>query len=278
MLSLLQTFTIGLFTETILYGLYLVTVLHMLRWLLFIDEGWALREKVNMFMLLPALAIFTLTTLDIAVSLLFSLALYRQESALSELSKSILAIIELLTPIIADGVLVYRCWIVYAKTWNAVLLPIATWLACIACFFAVLGLATRPGPISTTAGIVATVHLACVMATNLYTTSAIVLRIWRVAEQSKSAKRHLNFTIWVIVESGLLYTTTSAVYLVLQAISVTSKNASLYFISAITDSINFPTIGITFNLLLIRIAQHRADLNTRTVGTVPAGLSQVQNI
>ena len=42
----------GLFTQAALYGIYVATLIHCLRWLVYTDEGWKQRDRVNKLMLI----------------------------------------------------------------------------------------------------------------------------------------------------------------------------------------------------------------------------------
>ncbi|KAF8342373.1 hypothetical protein F5887DRAFT_1076172 [Amanita rubescens] len=83
---------------------------------------------------------------------------------------------------------------------------------------------------------------------NIYATSAITLRIWR----NSLSRRFAHFAIRVIAESGLLYTITSIVN-----VCTLFPSPNIGFTTA--SGISFPVAGIAFNLILIRVAQNRAN-------------------
>ena len=62
-----KTVLIELFIQAILFGLYLATLVHYLRWLVFADEGWKSREKINKPMLIVAILLFALTFVAFAI-------------------------------------------------------------------------------------------------------------------------------------------------------------------------------------------------------------------
>ena len=69
MSALFELTFIPLFVEAILYGLYLATFIHCMRWLVFDDEGPAnFREKISWQMLSITLLLFILTTAAIGVN------------------------------------------------------------------------------------------------------------------------------------------------------------------------------------------------------------------
>ena len=55
--------------QAILYGVYLATLVHCLRWLIFDDEGWHQREKIKRPMLIISIVLFSLSTADLGISL-----------------------------------------------------------------------------------------------------------------------------------------------------------------------------------------------------------------
>jgi hypothetical protein len=59
----------NLLIKAILYGVYLVTLLHCLRWLVFDDEGWHVRRRIKWTFLIISMFIFLLATTDVGISL-----------------------------------------------------------------------------------------------------------------------------------------------------------------------------------------------------------------
>src|ERR1700760_1128248 len=60
---------IPLFPQAILYGLYLGTSIHCLRWLLFDDNDLNIRKKINWPMLTIAILLFILMTINLWTAL-----------------------------------------------------------------------------------------------------------------------------------------------------------------------------------------------------------------
>ena len=60
---------IALFTQATLYGLYVATLIDCLRWLIFTDDGWKQRDRVNKLMLITTVVIFLLSTVNLAIVL-----------------------------------------------------------------------------------------------------------------------------------------------------------------------------------------------------------------
>ena len=64
-----EIFLISLFTQATLYGLYVATLIHSLRWLIYADDGWKQRDGVNKLMLIATVVIFLLSTVNLAMFL-----------------------------------------------------------------------------------------------------------------------------------------------------------------------------------------------------------------
>jgi hypothetical protein len=59
----------SIFAGTLFYGLYLSTLFHCLRWLVFADEGWKVRNKISWTMLAITIILFVVTTINTALGL-----------------------------------------------------------------------------------------------------------------------------------------------------------------------------------------------------------------
>ena len=73
MYTLPEITLISLFTQATLYGLYVATLIHCLRWLIYTDDGWKQRDRVNKLMLITTILIFLLSTANLALLLPFQL-------------------------------------------------------------------------------------------------------------------------------------------------------------------------------------------------------------
>ena len=58
-----------LFAQAIMYGLYVGTFVHCLRWLLFDDNDWNIRKKINWSMLTIGIILFSLMTINLWIAL-----------------------------------------------------------------------------------------------------------------------------------------------------------------------------------------------------------------
>ncbi|TFK34155.1 hypothetical protein BDQ12DRAFT_715432 [Crucibulum laeve] len=266
------------FVGAIFLGLYLSTFFLCLRWLLFSDNGWTFRKKISWIML-SASAV--LCALDITNN---SLSLYEVMSDARSVSQPIPTPATTSSPrltwnailmctnanvsaLLADSLLMYRCWIIYEKSRTVLIFPLIFWLGGIACTILeacwqiiengalhsswhVVNMTIGPGTVLTP-------FWASTIILNSYTSTAIIYRIWSVKKEVKShtSKNQLRFVMRVLIESGSLYLAITIAHLV---VWFTPSTLAIDVVSAI----NLPIIGMTFNLIIMRTSQKRAAVES----------------
>lgn len=101
-------FIIGLFTQAVLYGLFLASFVHCLRWLLYADDGWRLKTNINWPMLTVTVLVFLFSTVDLALSVPIIMITPKNERQIFEWSifNCINDALEPVTMLIVDAVLV----------------------------------------------------------------------------------------------------------------------------------------------------------------------------
>ncbi|KIL54174.1 hypothetical protein M378DRAFT_174408, partial [Amanita muscaria Koide BX008] len=110
----------------------------------------------------------------------------------------------------------------------------------------------------------------CNIVVNIYTTSALVYKIWRAAKNIAGTNHLLYRTCRILTESGILYTLPSVLYLAcliksriiesndpLQAPTVDSI-VLLDLVLSIERPLSTFMPGIAFNLITIRVGEQRA--------------------
>ncbi|KAF9459966.1 hypothetical protein BDZ94DRAFT_1311926 [Collybia nuda] len=281
---------VAVFVECIFYGIYLVTFAASLRSIILCSPEltWISRFQHRWCTLMVVLSIFVLSTVNLALGLVRILALINHDfigtGAVEQLGQDWLNIIKPLTfqvqTMIADCVLVYRCWIIYNKSPRVAVLPIIFYLGTAICTVLTLIIegTLQGGKTSRVNGNqILRVNIGFWVSTislNIYATSMIVLRIWRVESESRggntlmplyvtSRPSRLQAAMKSVIESGLLYTTTSIVAF----ISLVTGSNSIF----ITSAIDMQTIGIAFNLILIRV--NRRDEGTVVMTTASAAIN-----
>ncbi|KAM6501663.1 hypothetical protein JOM56_001640 [Amanita muscaria] len=244
----------AVFTQAALFGLYTLTLLHCLRWLLYQDEGWKLRDRTRWLMLVTTLILFAFAVVDLAISIHMSLLILAENS----------------TFLLTDAVLVYRCWVVHSNSWRIILPPIILWLSCLTAFILILFYEFNDFPNSPTARWAEqskfhtdVAFYVCHIANNIYTTS-IVYRILQVVNNTAGGSRRLYKTGRIIAESGILYVVSSLLLLVAY-IGASNNNPSFVLVAPIFDAVNYSTSMISFNLVIIRVNQQRAEEDADTL-------------
>ncbi|KAF8630271.1 hypothetical protein AX17_005457 [Amanita inopinata Kibby_2008] len=269
-LQLLESEIIALFVETLFYGLYIATLLHTLRWLLFADEGWTRRRNIKWGMLGLTLLLFVSSTANLALA--FSRALNALTHGPAKYTKKrpaaaiVMAFIVFLQSIIADSVLIYRCWAVSSKSWRIICLPVMLLMGDLACL--ILGTYWQASGSLFSGSLRAFILIwivfwSCTIALTIYTTSAIVYCIWSVSKNSyipRASKRRFRFAVRIIVESGLMYTTTT----IMNFAAAIAGNSNAVMI---TSAMSFQVIGIAFNLIIIRVMKERVHGDDESRGS-----------
>ncbi|EAU88012.1 hypothetical protein CC1G_01659 [Coprinopsis cinerea okayama7 len=171
--------------------------------------------------------------------------------------------------IIADSIMVWRLWVIYERSLLASVIPTLLWagglVITIWTVYLRIHVAYRPG--ATEEDYPPELHAICMalwaltISLNLYTTSAIVLRIWRADRETKACLRasqfnrdiqppsYLKQTMKIVIESGLIHSAVTVSVFICLALRT---NASY-----ITTAIDIIVIGITFNLIVLRVASRR---------------------
>jgi len=258
MLSAIEVYIIAMTLQALLTGVYLASFLLCLRWLIFSDDGGALRKTIQWPFLTITIILFAFSATDLGMSLQATFLASQGASITRTILYNgiITMFIEMLTSIITDGVLIFRCWTVYTRSWRITVLPLLLLLYNISSLFVTTywnaiydPTGNEPTDIQVENMAVVGSYYAATIAINVYATSAITFLIWR---NSLPGRKFARFAIRVIAESGLLYTLTS-----IASFCMVFPSSPVGY--SIASAINFPTAGIAFNLILIRVAQNRAS-------------------
>lgn len=250
----------GLFASSILYGMFTVLFPACLYVLLYHRKT----TKPNHFLIIAASIMWMLNTFITALSLsrvldafidvrvgstadpavfLGMLSEWKEVARTSATSAYIF---------VADSTLIYRCWIVWAKSPYIVAVPIVIHLAITGMGILLnVNMAHLPDGATIfdpTVRVWLVTGLGLTLFETIIVTSLIVYKIWSVNSRVTRGKKlgTLGSTVQIIVESGMLYVLTVFVYLVTYA---AGSNAQYVMI----DIVN-PVIGITFSLLVVRVA------------------------
>ncbi|KAF8330665.1 hypothetical protein F5887DRAFT_78468 [Amanita rubescens] len=263
-----EEYIVAITTQALVTGTYFATFLLCLRWLVFSDDGGTLRKRINWPFLIITVILFAFAVTDFSISLRSLLLVFEDENIGFYLIV-LNGFVDMLSYIITDSVLIFRCWVVYNRSWRIIVLPFLLLLYNISTLIMMTYWnATTTGAVSTgfddqLLGIQGS-YLASTIIINIYATSAIVVKIWR-----NTVSRHLcRFTIRVVAESGLLYTITSIVTFCMLLLPVPGF--------LIATAIDLPVSGIAYHLILIRVAQNRAKPEERRMSSLMLGDSTIE--
>ncbi|KAJ3721326.1 hypothetical protein DFJ43DRAFT_1094643 [Lentinula guzmanii] len=265
---------LGLFLASVFWGMFLITFIQCIRYLLWDSRG-VLKPAatVNWPLFVVAALLAFLSTFDVALGLMHNIEAFifytgpawgsaARFTGLTDWVNILKTCNVVFGKLISDGVLVYRCWVVYNKRWLVVAFPLLLWLGYLGLAIFVVYveasadnphvLLTGPGLSDLTPSITSGWTLSLV--NNIIATGLIVYRIWRVDKESSmyamqsNSSRRLNCknVTRVIIESGFLYTTIALITF----ITFLTGSNSFY---AASDA-ELQILSIAFNLIIIRIS------------------------
>ncbi|RPD79531.1 hypothetical protein L226DRAFT_567624 [Lentinus tigrinus ALCF2SS1-7] len=257
---------VGVYMQGIFYGIDLITVAYGLRVLLWTrDWHFKGRTRISWIMVGTTIAMFTIATLEMALGLLHNLQAFIYYTgpggAIAEFDdiSSWVNVVHTANYIaqtfIGDGIMVYRCYVVYERNWKVVLLKIPSLPACgwvVVYIGATLHISatlneSRLVPYITTV-------LSLTLAMTTMTTGLIVYRIMRISNGVAShditrvgGNLRLTRVVRILVESGLIYTASVVVFF---GTFLASNNAQYPVADVVVQ-----LIPISFTLILIRVDQ-----------------------
>lgn len=165
---------------------------------------------------------------------------------------------------LGDSFLVYRMWIVYERRWIVIVFPIILLLGDIVSGFGItaaeISLRDTPQATATDPKVVPwiTAFFALTMTLNILCTGFIIRRIMVVTKNSAKSQMMespLQRVTRIILESGLIYTMTSFMVLVVTI----ARSTALYIVA---DSF-IPITAICFHLIILRTEISRDDGSTQ---------------
>ncbi|EJU05427.1 hypothetical protein DACRYDRAFT_103912 [Dacryopinax primogenitus] len=173
---------------------------------------------------------------------------------------------------VADLTLIYRCWIVWSRSFAIVFFPIMIHIAyMVTSIFLNVNLAHLPqGATIFDPAVKSWIAAALAISSgqNVIVTSLIAFKILSVNIRATGKRLGtLSKTVQIIVESGLTYVITVLVYL----ITYTANSNAQY---VMIDILN-PIIGITFSLLVVRVAMRRGPESSSTDEIAPSSRPEV---
>jgi len=156
---------------------------------------------------------------------------------------------------VADTTMIYRCWIVWSRSYRIIAVPLVIHVACTVVGFTVAGnmahLPVDANIFDPAVKIWIVAGFTLSLALTVIVTSLIIYKIWSVTTRaSHGSFGALWSTVIIVVESGMLYVLTICIYLITYSCNSNSQYIMI-------DILN-PMIGITFCLLVVRVAMRHS--------------------
>ncbi|KAF5328200.1 hypothetical protein D9619_013363 [Psilocybe cf. subviscida] len=256
------------FTSALFIGIYFSTFIQSLGGLLFTHSAWELRQArlIQWPILVASLSVFALLVIGHGIQLKY----WMDEVLTAPAALHVISWIDValctnsnLIALITDAVLIFRLWKVYNNSYRIVVLPLVLWVGGLVLSALQIYLqevrVTRfrvwlPVNVDMGPGIILTPFWASTIILNIYATSMIIYRLLRFKQESVfgGATRTIDFATSLIIESGSLYLIPAISHFV---VWWTPNN----FAINVLGNINAPILGIVFNLIIIKIAKHRAQ-------------------
>ncbi|EKM77397.1 hypothetical protein AGABI1DRAFT_108226 [Agaricus bisporus var. burnettii JB137-S8] len=275
----------GILCETLFYGIYLVTCCFVTRTLLITGNGgegkrWVRRHEVRWVMASVAVLLFLISTWDVSIGILHLFnAFIKAEDATLEFTNITdwiniaRSVNQVLTMIIGDSVLIYRCWIVYERRWLVITPSLFLYLGSIAMAIKILETECNPATIQSITLNSSQIRpwyatfFGINAVQNFLTTGILIWRIWRIEREidkyivhcddvTTRQPRYLQKVMRIIAESGAAYT---LIVITTFLVDISGSNA-LYPTSDMASYLKaLQATGIAFNVILIRSSAKRTQ-------------------
>jgi hypothetical protein len=268
---------LALFIGAIATGIYLCTLFYCIRWLVYTDEGWRIRKKIHWPMLSGTLSLFVLSSIHISLAASTSFQAIRDtERGIIDTGDDggrlpwtdlVMCTVSNFCVLIADGFLIYRCWMVCLKSVRIIIFPCFFWIGGFACTIlqiywqvvqtALITSVWTPVNMNVGPGTILTPFWGSTIVVNIYATTTIVYVLWKNAQaQSKhstsTGEIRLVNVMRVIIESGAIYLLITIPHFI-----VWWTTSTLAIV--ILGWTNLPVVGSAFNLILIRTSRYRVN-------------------
>ncbi|KAJ3544747.1 hypothetical protein NM688_g5704 [Phlebia brevispora] len=219
---------ISLCIETFFYGLYMVLFVICMYILVYRKDKNA---PLNWPMILATMALFSMSTVHVVVDFVRGLrAFFSAPSALAyyaEIWDGLSIFKQALyatNNIVADGLVVYRCYVVWGRSLYVIVVPVLMLIATTVCgYLAVYNFSqVHPGDNVFASNIAewGTALFSLSLATNIIVTTLIATRIWWLARQASTTLGHRHArkyhnAVAIIIESGSIYSACAMTLLIL---------------------------------------------------------------
>ncbi|KAG1850806.1 hypothetical protein DFJ58DRAFT_793139 [Suillus subalutaceus] len=267
----------GALMSTVLEG-----ILYGFSTLLFIGTVWSLTYKrrmqdINLPILIVAVLLLILSTAHIVVNIIRAedgLVKYANtypggpSAYFADVSQNTYVIkhsFYVMQTLLADGVVIYRCYVVWQSS-RIIILPIILWCSVAAtgtiAVYSVSQASTGAGIFVAALARWVAAFFASTIATNLLSSGLLAYRIWNIQNSVSGVRTTARGTVMpivrVLVDAAILYSATLFTALIL---FVCGNNGQ----DAVVD-IAMPIMSIAFYMVLIRVALNKKDRSYISTG------------
>ncbi|KIK66818.1 hypothetical protein GYMLUDRAFT_156949 [Collybiopsis luxurians FD-317 M1] len=257
--GLLQTHILGLFLQSVFYGLFCLSTAACIRSVLNFRKRGQNRSSVKWLMLIITGLLWVVGTLDVVLEVVRHidafitspegpLAIFTDLASWINICKAADSGVQTL---IGDALLIYRCWVIYNQSWAVISLPLLLWMGGAICILLAAIFQSKIDLSSTleTSALapIFNAFWASTIALNIMTTVLIVYRIWRARQLTKKISQnstltvsspdnhpsYLKNTMRIMIDSGVLNTSMSIITLM----TYVSRSDLLYITSNIVSTI-----------------------------------------
>ncbi|KAK0484595.1 hypothetical protein IW261DRAFT_846894 [Armillaria novae-zelandiae] len=270
---------VALFLESAAWGVFLVTFGLCLRSLLWTKSGLKSWPEINRPMLLVCLAMPIFATVQVALNTIRALeslgptGISEQFTNLGSAAEVLKFTCVNVQTLIGDGILTYRCWIVYGKSWAVAAVPALLWIGTLVTtvlnIVVISHIHSEALTAPTSLRPIISSFWGISIALNIITTCLIVARIYsvdrmvymhsvtRLSGPHSDRPNGLQRAMRIIIESGAIYTSVA----IITCATYVSGSIAVY----ITSALEVQTAGIAFNLIIIRVHNRSHDEETRYI-------------
>jgi len=225
-------------------------------------------------MLTVTLLLWVVSTLDLALGLRHNLeafvyysgpggptAVFLEISSWINIMKTMTYVAQ---TFIGDGILIYRCYIVYGRNWKIIIPSVILWLGgtVCGCLVAATYATLKSAALIDVSNAVPFVDgmASLSLSMNVLTTGLIVWKIWSIDKQTSAMfstdrrRSKLHRAMRITIDSAALYTISIFIFVMTY---VTGSNANYA-----TSDMVVQVVGISFNLIIIRVGNKRSNGNT----------------
>ncbi|KAJ7274342.1 hypothetical protein B0H12DRAFT_1228096 [Mycena haematopus] len=276
---------IALFISCVLYGILLTTFISCLRSLLFsASQKFQLkaRHEIKWPIVAATIGMFIVSTFSAVVSMKDvvdafidytgpggALAYYTGSTSAAELGWThwIPAVEDSLQVILGDGLLIYRCYVLYNRNWRSIVVPAVAWVALVAMSITSSVREATIGSVNSDSILpFLTATLLLTFMTSVITTYLIVHRLltveFRPGMRGTIRPHILTRIATIFFETGLIYTLS-----IVASLGVYLARSNLEYVATLAI---IHIIPITCNLLLIRVERaHYVEGSTVKVWKEP---------